>query len=62
VLEQTPGRVRQFGRLGAAQFGRQSGQRLLEIEVRVAATQQIEQVLAQRAMGSPFYLGPDARF
>jgi hypothetical protein len=48
VLEQTPGAEGQPGGLGAPQFGWEAGNRLLEIEVRTAAAQQVQEMFAQR--------------
>jgi hypothetical protein len=48
VLEQTPGAEGQPGGLGAPQFVWQAGNRLLEIKVRTAASQQVQEMFAQR--------------
>src|ERR1022692_4332129 len=48
VLQQFPGRVRQPARPDTAQCGRQTGDRGVEIQVRSAAVQQVDQVFPQR--------------
>src|SRR5205823_10644460 len=51
VLQQPPGRVRDAGRPGAAQRGRQVGDGRVEVQVGAAAAEQVQKVFAQGLVG-----------